>query len=1281
MQIIKRDGKYAQFDERKIKNAVYKALEASGLPSESVADKVTGDVVAKLSKLGADACATVEEIQDLVERSLMARGMHDAAKAFILYRDEHARRRRQLRVRKIKGSKQSVTDKSMLIVQSMTDSTVAGWDRSRIAAQLMEQTSLSEEQADAIAKDVEDRVLATGLQTVNSEFVRELVNSVLMDKGYVEQLQDLAMYKVPKDYIDGLLETKVNENSNIVANNPEAVSLAITDLVLKQYALDNVFSSDVRDAHNKATIYLHDLGYPTRVYCSSHSIEYIKKYGLKGLNNLNTISKPARSASVLTGHLNTFLASMQSNYAGALGLGYVNIFYAPLLKGMDYKEMKQTAQEMIFNGSQNAFSRGGQTLFLDYNIHTGVPSYLEKVPAIHAGGKYRMQHIVESADGQIGNVKGIAYVEDDLIEGTLDDGSWCLKWHDPDENKDVVVLMEHDGKQEFVDQGYGHILTYGDYKKEAMEFAHALLDVWYEGDARGRVFEFPKCDFHVSAETFTDPEQYKVYEHACKLASHNGSTYFVFDRDSVSLASCCRLRVQITDMSLLLHPEHLRTSFPRNAPIVIRRQGGEPEVISMGRLFDEYDVPVIQEDGFEVKYLDGVETWDRNGWTGLQRVMRHKKSPETHSDKLIAIRTDSGRLVVVTETHPMVTAQTNITAICPKCGSSNVYPMGNTAYGRRIVICKACNKYSVAEPLKVIEGTEQLVNACALTKQQALIDCPDVDVLKTKSIQKDIAYLLGAYVGDGSMFTGHRVCTISKPSAHPTYREVEEHAIKACIESGVDSARVRTYEDKVTFPVLVCPETLFAGNSAYYKQLPPDYLSWTEDTFGAVVSGLVDTDGSMHKTDVSLCSVSLTLVTQLQMYLRSIGIASRLYLQDAEPTINNELNGGVGFTSTHLPYLLSIRLDARVKELLSLSWKIRSAGTAKTIKPKWVSCERVYQVQCTNDEKEEYVYDVTTDSHTFVVNGLLQHNCGFQNVTINIPQAAYRAARAGNKELNATLDEIDKAMDLAVKAHLQKKEFIERMMKKGGPLWQLGKEACDGRPYLELKDCTYIIGIIGVNDAVQFLTGKQMHESEEAMDMALKIAGHMYLRTKEYTKQYGLTFKLEESPAESAARKIAKSDLVYFRDEALQVYKGGDEDHAYYTNSIHLAADAPVGLLERIDKQAMFNSIIEAGAIIHAFIGEETPQPRAIAELVREAFLRTQAAQITFSPEFTYCETCGRNSNGLHAKCPVCGSSDVVGETRIVGYFSKISSWNISKLAELRARQRGHYEVEETDNI
>ena len=45
------------------------------------------------------------------------------------------------------------------------------------------------------------------------------------------------------------------------------------------------------------------------------------------------------------------------------------------------------------------------------------------------------------------------------------------------------------------------------------------------------------------------------------------------------------------------------------------------------------------------------------------------------------------------------------------------------------------------------------------------------------------------------------------------------------------------------------------------------------------------------------------------------------------------------------------------------------------------------------------------------------------------------------------------------------------------------------------------------------------------------------------------------------------------------------------------------------------------------------------------------------------------------AKCPNCGSKNCYGLSRVVGYFSRINNWNKSKQAELKARQKGNYDV------
>ncbi|NHJ05137.1 MAG: hypothetical protein EAX90_09950 [Candidatus Heimdallarchaeota archaeon] len=47
--------------------------------------------------------------------------------------------------------------------------------------------------------------------------------------------------------------------------------------------------------------------------------------------------------------------------------------------------------------------------------------------------------------------------------------------------------------------------------------------------------------------------------------------------------------------------------------------------------------------------------------------------------------------------------------------------------------------------------------------------------------------------------------------------------------------------------------------------------------------------------------------------------------------------------------------------------------------------------------------------------------------------------------------------------------------------------------------------------------------------------------------------------------------------------------------------------------------------------------------------------------------------------CPHCGSDNVYGISRVVGYFSVIDNWNASKKAELKRRQKGNYRFNEKE--
>ncbi len=89
--IRKRDGRIVPFNKEKIADAVFKALSATNNPDKKKAEKVSRQVVGAISVIYKDdRTPTVENIQDLVERMLIEDGYVEAAKAYILYRNQHA---------------------------------------------------------------------------------------------------------------------------------------------------------------------------------------------------------------------------------------------------------------------------------------------------------------------------------------------------------------------------------------------------------------------------------------------------------------------------------------------------------------------------------------------------------------------------------------------------------------------------------------------------------------------------------------------------------------------------------------------------------------------------------------------------------------------------------------------------------------------------------------------------------------------------------------------------------------------------------------------------------------------------------------------------------------------------------------------------------------------------------------------------------------------------------------------------------------------------------------
>ncbi|MFA6919131.1 MAG: ribonucleoside triphosphate reductase [Patescibacteria group bacterium] len=93
-QIRKRSGDIVDFDQTKISVVVYRALKAVGRDDEKLANELSDKVVRMLNtKFHPRSIPAIEEIQDAVEEVLIKENFVKAAKAYIIYREQHSRLR------------------------------------------------------------------------------------------------------------------------------------------------------------------------------------------------------------------------------------------------------------------------------------------------------------------------------------------------------------------------------------------------------------------------------------------------------------------------------------------------------------------------------------------------------------------------------------------------------------------------------------------------------------------------------------------------------------------------------------------------------------------------------------------------------------------------------------------------------------------------------------------------------------------------------------------------------------------------------------------------------------------------------------------------------------------------------------------------------------------------------------------------------------------------------------------------------------------------------------
>jgi hypothetical protein len=251
-KVRKRDGRLVDFDETKIADAIFKAACAVGREDRFLADELAGVVTLFLEKQFAGAVPGIEEIQDMVEKVLIETGHARMAKAYILYRDQRARAREQVRVEAESGPGP--------IVGNPAQARVSPWSKARIAEALVREADLDERLAAKVASSVERKVFQTGVPRITTGAIRSLVEAELFERGFGDRVGRQALVGLPRYDVDQLL--RGGKETPWRPAGPGDLKRTVADAVLAQYALSEIYSAEVVEAHLDARIHILDVGSP-----------------------------------------------------------------------------------------------------------------------------------------------------------------------------------------------------------------------------------------------------------------------------------------------------------------------------------------------------------------------------------------------------------------------------------------------------------------------------------------------------------------------------------------------------------------------------------------------------------------------------------------------------------------------------------------------------------------------------------------------------------------------------------------------------------------------------------------------------------------------------------------------------------------------------------------------------------------------------------------------------------------------------------------------------------
>lgn len=375
--------------------------------------------------------------------------------------------------------------------------------------------------------------------------------------------------------------------------------------------------------------------------------------------------------------------------------------------------------------------------------------------------------------------------------------------------------------------------------------------------------------------------------------------------------------------------------------------------MSFKKLWDMIQSNVEYSGIQEEKYVEDLYVWDKDGYTKVNKIIRHPKQQDT---EMVMLATNGGDFIISQDNHPHMLAL--VEKVCEDC---------DTIYNDPdIQKCSVCGSISLKEQSNkhyTMLSSKDYVKSkhCANTVFPIWQD-------EKKEPFTD-PYLLGVYVMNGYIDFDYGKYMTEIPICWSIAHNDEDirNRLLCILKETTDVNEICVKDITITIVDQKYASMFYenCGKNPKNSSLPADFIYYSDETLSKILCGIIDGKGSWlnSKKCVSVTMISLEMTQQLHQILKKFDINHSIDIH----RFNGYLND--------LKYVINIYPAVEDVSVFEYSHLLKNIVYLNR-KYNGYTNKDVITYMKTIPYTDDYVYDLETETHTLTTNGIWTHNTG-----------------------------------------------------------------------------------------------------------------------------------------------------------------------------------------------------------------------------------------------------------------------------------------------------------------